>query len=165
MLKDQNRSWYAKSAGLVGKKDNMIKATLQTSTYLIYDTKTENSIVLELSEDNIQLQTESRETDFVFDTDNTVETRDRWRNIAALINKAMDAAERWDKHPKTTIWYNNAMDGESEVKQQTLQVPIEVTARGLKTITIDHDEFEIIETGTKEKNGKVVYYTKYKIIK
>lgn len=57
------------------------------------------------------------------------------------------------------------MDGESEVKQQTLQVPIEVTARGLKTITIDHDEFEIIETGTKEKNGKVVYYTKYKIIK
>ena len=81
----------------------MIKVTLESSTYLIYDTKTENSIVVEVSEGNVQLLNESRESQFIFDTDNTEETRARWRNVAGLITKAMDTVDWHNKRASAKI--------------------------------------------------------------
>lgn len=52
---------------------------------------------------------------------------------------------------------------------QKISIPVEVSAKGLKTFTVDLDEYEVIETGTKEKevNGKTrpVAYMKFKLIK
>jgi len=49
-----------------------------------------------------------------------------------------------------------------------LTIPIEVSAKGLKTFTIDLDEYEMIETGTKEKevDGKLrpVAFMTFKLI-
>lgn len=42
--------------------------------------------------------------------------------------------------------------------------PVEVSPKGLKTFTIDLDEVELIETGTKDKNKMPVAYQKYKVI-
>lgn len=50
-----------------------------------------------------------------------------------------------------------------------LAIPIEVSNKGLKTFTLDLDEYEVIETGTKEKeiDGKKrpVAYMIFKVIK
>jgi hypothetical protein len=43
--------------------------------------------------------------------------------------------------------------------------PIETTPKGIETFTIDMDDIELIETGSKEKNGKVVQFYKFRIIK
>jgi hypothetical protein len=48
--------------------------------------------------------------------------------------------------------------------KQFIMIPIEVSAKGLKTYTLDLDEHEIIETGTKVKNGIPVSYMKFKLI-
>lgn len=44
-------------------------------------------------------------------------------------------------------------------------LPVELTPKGLQIFTLDLDEFELIETGTKTKNGKPVAYVKYKVVK
>lgn len=44
----------------------------------------------------------------------------------------------------------------------TITLPIQVNAKGLKTLTLDLDEWEIVETGTKDKNGKAVQYMTFK---
>lgn len=56
----------------------------------------------------------------------------------------------------------------SDDNKTTLSLPVEVSVKGVKTITLDLDEYELIETGTKEKqkgNLKVpVAYYKFKLI-
>jgi hypothetical protein len=42
---------------------------------------------------------------------------------------------------------------------------VEVTPKGVKTFTIDMDGLELIEVGTKEKDGKIVEFYKFKIVK
>jgi hypothetical protein len=81
----------------------MIKATVQKTTYLIYDTKTENSIGLTVTEDKIHITNEYNEDEFVFLAGNTQEVRKRWRNVAKLIEKAIIMVERNQKQPKDYI--------------------------------------------------------------
>ena len=49
-----------------------------------------------------------------------------------------------------------------------ISIPIEVSAKGLKTFVVDLDEYEVVETGSKEKeiNGKKrpVAFMKFKLI-
>ena len=68
----------------------MIKKTLQKTIHLVYDTVTDNSIMVEVTPDHIQLINERGKKEFIFKTDNTEEVRDRWRNVAKLIIKACD---------------------------------------------------------------------------
>lgn len=43
-----------------------------------------------------------------------------------------------------------------------ITIPAEVTPKGVQVFTIDLDDYELIENGTKEKNGHLVYFHKYK---
>lgn len=43
--------------------------------------------------------------------------------------------------------------------------PVDTTPKGVETFTIDMDELELAETGTKEKNGKVISFYKFRIVK
>lgn len=43
-----------------------------------------------------------------------------------------------------------------------IRIPIEITPKGKTIITMDQDEYEWIESGTKVKNGHLVYFHKYK---
>lgn len=75
----------------------MIKAIRQRTKYLIYDESTAMSIFLTVSEDNIQLSNEDDDREFNFSSDNTKEVQERWRNVARLIEKAMDMVDRHKK--------------------------------------------------------------------
>lgn len=75
----------------------MIKAIRQKTKYLIYDEDTAMSIFLTVSEDNIQLSNEDDDREFNFSSDNTKEVQERWRNVARLIEKAMDMVDRHKK--------------------------------------------------------------------
>lgn len=46
-----------------------------------------------------------------------------------------------------------------------VSIPMDVSPKGVQTFTIDLDEFEIHETGTKTKNGRPVQYMTFKISK
>lgn len=46
-----------------------------------------------------------------------------------------------------------------------VQIPIEVSKKGMRTFTLDLDEYQLEETGTKQKDGKAVQYMKFKFIK
>ena len=49
-------------------------------------------------------------------------------------------------------------------KNDKILIPVEENSKGIKTITIYLNEYEIIETGITEVNGKLVNYAKYKIL-
>lgn len=83
-------------------------------------------------------------------------------------------------HGKNDIWYNKNMTeiqtGTTVVKWSIvgmtgneqpicIQIPMDISPKGVKTFTIDLDDFEISESGTKTKNGKVVHFITYKINK
>lgn len=54
---------------------------------------------------------------------------------------------------------------QSNVDYVSVVLPIELNAKKtLKTITIDLDEFEMVETGTKVKNNKPVQYYKFRLL-
>lgn len=42
--------------------------------------------------------------------------------------------------------------------------PIDSTPKGVETFTIDLDEYEIAETGTKEKDGKIIHFYTFRVI-
>lgn len=44
-----------------------------------------------------------------------------------------------------------------------VQLPLTISPKGLRTFTIDMDELDIHETGTKNKNGQIVHYMTFKI--
>jgi hypothetical protein len=44
-------------------------------------------------------------------------------------------------------------------------LPIETNVKGKQTFIIDMDEYELDETGTKQKNGLPVFYMKFKVTK
>jgi hypothetical protein len=75
----------------------MIKAIRQKTKYLIYDEDTALSLFLTVSEDDLQLTNEDDDKEFNFSSDNTKEVQERWRNVARLIEKAMDMVERHKK--------------------------------------------------------------------
>ena len=62
-----------------------IKATLQKKVYLLYDTTTELSISVELTEDTILILNEKGKKEFIFKTSNTTEVKEKWRNILKLL--------------------------------------------------------------------------------
>lgn len=52
-----------------------------------------------------------------------------------------------------------------QIKDNYLLIPIEQNIKGKQTFVIDMDEYEMDETGTKTKNGMLVTYIKFKLIK
>lgn len=52
-----------------------------------------------------------------------------------------------------------------QIKDNYLLIPIEQNIKGKQTFVIDMDEYEMDETGTKTKNGMLVAYFKFKLIK
>lgn len=51
-----------------------------------------------------------------------------------------------------------------KVKKQ-ISFTIDSTPKGVETFTIDLDQYEIAETGTKVKDGKVVHFYTFRIVK
>jgi len=47
----------------------------------------------------------------------------------------------------------------------TVNIPVDVNVKGLQTFTIDLDEVELAETGTKDKNNKPTQYMTFKFTK
>jgi hypothetical protein len=68
----------------------MIKTTKLSTLYRVEDPYTENEITVEVSPNKLRLIPKNGKPEFVFNTDNTKETRARWRNVAKLIIKACD---------------------------------------------------------------------------
>lgn len=81
----------------------MIKSIVQKTTYLIEDTTHNLVIGLEVTEDKIKLYNENGQQDFVFKSNNTIEVRKKWRNIAKMIDKAIDMVERNRKQVKEFV--------------------------------------------------------------
>lgn len=81
----------------------MIKATVQHTTYLVYDTDTDLSLTLEVSEDSIKLTNENGRKEFVFVSDNTVKVKEKWRGVIKLLEKALDMVERDKKQVKEFV--------------------------------------------------------------
>lgn len=55
-----------------------------------------------------------------------------------------------------------------EVKNDKITITLEVTPKGIKTFTLYLDDFELVETGSKIKDGKEnkpVLYHKYRVAK
>lgn len=46
-----------------------------------------------------------------------------------------------------------------------IQLPVEINKKGLKRFTIDLDEMELDGSGSKDKDGKLVQYMTFKIVK
>ena len=46
---------------------------------------------------------------------------------------------------------------------QYILIPVEITPKGVKSITFYLDEFELSETGTKQKGKLPVAYHKYRL--
>lgn len=66
--------------------------------------------------------------------------------------------------PTQTITYT--IVGSTEGQGGTfVQIPVEVTPKGLKTFTIDLDECELHISGSKDKNGKLVQFMTFKLPK
>ena len=45
-----------------------------------------------------------------------------------------------------------------------LPIHVDTSPKGIKTITIDMDKFDAIESGTKIRDGNAIAYMKFKII-
>lgn len=43
--------------------------------------------------------------------------------------------------------------------------PLDTTPKGVETFTIDLDDYEIAESGTKEKDGKIVHFYTFRVVK
>lgn len=81
----------------------MIVAQVLRTNYYIEDTKTGNCINLEVTPNKILLRNEYLSDEFVFKSCNSEEVRDKWRNVAKLITKAMDMVERDAKQVKKFV--------------------------------------------------------------
>ena len=81
----------------------MIEATVLRTNYFIEDTKTGNCINLEVTPNKITLGNEFACEEFVFTSHNSKKTREKWRNVAKLITKAIDMVERDAKQVKKFV--------------------------------------------------------------
>ena len=65
--------------------------------------------------------------------------------------------------PKTVKWSIVDMTGAEQ--PICIQIPIDVTPKGVKTFTIDLDNCELFLSGSKSKNGRVVQFMTFKLPK
>lgn len=73
----------------------MIKSILQKREYLIYDdeNKTGMGVHVVIADDEITLTTDDGKKQFIFDSDNTIETIQKWRKVLELLKVAIDQAD------------------------------------------------------------------------
>jgi hypothetical protein len=65
----------------------MIKAVVQKTTYLVYDTKSDLSLTLIISDDKIKFLNENGDKEFVFQSDNTTNVQEKWKGVIKLMEK------------------------------------------------------------------------------
>ncbi len=65
--------------------------------------------------------------------------------------------------PKLVKWSIVGMTGDEQ--PICIQIPVDVTPKGVKTFTIDLDECELQISGSKTKNGKLVQFMTFKLPK
>jgi hypothetical protein len=68
----------------------MITKTLVQATYKVEDTRTKRSIIVEHTDEHLYIKPKNGRKEFVFMSENTPKTKERWRNIARLIMRACD---------------------------------------------------------------------------
>lgn len=51
------------------------------------------------------------------------------------------------------------------MNEEKVEYTVQVSEKGVKTFEIEMEELELIEVGTKEKDGKLVEFYKFKIVK
>jgi len=68
----------------------MITRTLVKAIYKVNDSKTKNEIRIEYTDEHLHILPKNGRREFVFMSVNTPKTKERWRNIAKLIIKAVE---------------------------------------------------------------------------
>lgn len=81
----------------------MIKAVVQKTDYVIYDTKSDHSIHLQVTDDKIKITDEDGKGAFVFENSNTREIQERWLSVFEMFAKAIEMVNRHKKQVKEFV--------------------------------------------------------------